>query len=466
MNNLAFWLRYRKLSRLAIVTWGIFLALLLQPVQVVNCQEKKAEPVRKTPTEKLLADQSEFSRQNRWIYNDLDVALKQAKITGKPLLVVFRCVPCEACSHFDRRVIEPDAETSKLLDRFECVRVTQANGLDLSLFQFDWDQSFHVIFMDSEKNVLARFGTRSSRPEDDDMTIAGFQATMTGVLKLASDPDRAMIRKVTQGKKAPKSPEFSRPELMPTLLGTYNSTLAKSGNIARSCIHCHQIRDAQRNLTRNSGEPFDSKNLFPYPLPDTIGIRLSPDYEAQVLAVEPGSLADQAGIKKGDNLVTANGQKILSPADLQWVLHHANDGDMLSLSIQRKGEPVSATLMLEKGWREKSDLSWRPTSWNLRRMATGGLRLENLTHDEMQEAGLDASRMALRVKHMGQFGEHATAKKAGFQVGDILLSVDGHTHLMRETELFAYGVSKPKGQKMSVEVLRKGKKVALQLPLQ
>jgi S1-C subfamily serine protease len=250
------------------------------------------------------------------------------------------------------------------------------------------------------------------------------------------------------------------------LLGTYTSTLAKSGNIARSCIHCHQIRDAERNMVRNNGEPFDPKNLFPYPLPDTIGIRLSPDHQSRVLAVEAGSPAYRAGVKKGDDVARLNGQVMLSPADFQWVLHNAKDGDLLLLGINRDGKVMEQAISLEKGWREKSDLSWRPTSWNLRRMATGGLRLENMTNEEEKAAGIDSGKMALRVKHVGQFGEHATAKKAGFQVGDVLIGVDGRDDLLRETDLFAYGVARPKGQKMNVQVLRNGNRISLQLPLQ
>lgn len=426
----------------------------------------EAQELKKTPTDKLLADQSEFAVQNRWIYNDLDKAFAQSKKSGKPVLIVFRCVPCEACSHFDRRVIEPDKKTTELLNQFECVRITQANGLDLRQFQFDWDQSFHVIFMDADRQILARFGTRSQRPEDEDMTIAGFQATMQGVLKLAAEADKAAVRHMIAGKEPQDTPDYFRPELMPTLLGTYTSTLAKSGNIARSCIHCHQIRDAERNMVRNNGEPFDPKNLFPYPLPDTIGIRLSPDHQSRVLAVEAGSPAYRAGVKKGDDVARLNGQVMLSPADFQWVLHNAKDGALLLLGINRDGKVMEQAISLEKDWREKSDLSWRPTSWNLRRMATGGLRLENMTNEEEKAAGIDSGKMALRVKHVGQFGEHATAKKAGFQVGDVLIGVDGRDDLLRETDLFAYGVARPKGQKMNVQVLRKGNRISLQLPLQ
>jgi thioredoxin-related protein len=458
-----------RLTQLALVnSAGLFpcliAAMILSVCSLITEAQQQEE--KKTPTDKLIADQSEFANQNRWIYNDLDRAVKQSKTSGKPLLVVFRCVPCEACSHFDRQVIEPDRATSQLLDRFECVRITQANGLDLGLFQFDWDQSFHVIFMDSNKHILGRFGTRSFRPEDEDMTITGFQATMKAVLSLASEPDQGLIRSLTEGKKAPTQPEFKRPELMPTLIGTYTSTLAKSGNIARSCIHCHQIRDAQRNLTRKNGEDFDSKNLFPYPLPDTIGIRLSPDHESTVLQIEKDSLADQAGLSPGDEILTANGQRLLSPADFQWVLHNANDGDELRLTFQRGQKAESVSINLKPGWREKSDLSWRPTSWNFRRMTTGGLRLQGLTAEEQKSVGIDSGKMALRVNHVGQYGEHAAAKKAGFQVGDIIVSVDGRSDLMRETDLFAYGVKRRKGEKLDVEVIRKGKPVTLKLPMQ
>lgn len=456
---------FRSISSLAV---GLLL-MILSFAQGLPAQEqakKQQEPKKATPNDKIIADQAEFQGHDRWIYNDLEKALAESKSTGKPLLVVFRCVPCEACSHFDRRVIEPEPETAKLLDQFVCVRVTQANGLDLTKFQFDWDQSFHVVFLDHQNQILARFGTRSQRPEDDDMTTAGFRATMAAVLKMQKAGIADSVKKGVAGKESPKNVDFARPELMPTLLGTYNSTLAKSGNIARSCIHCHQVRDAERNQVRNSGQEFSSRQLFPYPLPDTIGLRLSPDHEARVLVVEPGSVAEQQKIKPGDDIISANGQRLLSPADFQWVLHQLDDDARLQLELAGIGGARTVQLQLNKGWKAKSDLSWRPTSWNLRRMTTGGLRLESMANAELKSVGLEPDSMALRVKHVGQFGEHATAKKAGFQVGDILVKVDDRTDLMRETDLFAYGVSKPRGQKMAVEVLRKGRKLQLQLPLQ
>jgi hypothetical protein len=42
---------------------------------------------------KVQNDRKEFSDDEQWIYNDLPRAFAQAKASGKPLMVVFRCIP-------------------------------------------------------------------------------------------------------------------------------------------------------------------------------------------------------------------------------------------------------------------------------------------------------------------------------------------------------------------------------------
>ena len=42
--------------------------------------------------------------QKQWIYNDFEKAVSEAKLSGKPIFVTFRCVPCEACESFDAEV--------------------------------------------------------------------------------------------------------------------------------------------------------------------------------------------------------------------------------------------------------------------------------------------------------------------------------------------------------------------------
>jgi S1-C subfamily serine protease len=100
-------------------------------------------------------------------------------------------------------------------------------------------------------------------------------------------------------------------------------------------------------------------------------------------------------------------------------------------------------------------------------MATGGLLLEDMSPEDRAKAGAVDKGMALRVKHVGQFGAHAAAKNAGFQTGDVVVGYDGRTDLTREADVLAHGVTARKpGDRVEVVVLRGGKKQTLTLPVQ
>ncbi|MDA0752030.1 MAG: hypothetical protein O2964_15090 [Verrucomicrobia bacterium] len=43
--------------------------------------------------EKVRNDKSTVESTGLWIYNNLDLAIAEAKRDGKPLLVTFRCIP-------------------------------------------------------------------------------------------------------------------------------------------------------------------------------------------------------------------------------------------------------------------------------------------------------------------------------------------------------------------------------------
>jgi serine protease Do len=195
---------------------------------------------------------------------------------------------------------------------------------------------------------------------------------------------------------------------------------------------------------------------------------LDPKEKATLLMVEKDSVADKASFQKGDEIIRLEGQPILSIADVQWVLHQAaSQGASLKGLVQRGGRKVEITLALADGWRRRGDISWRSSTWGLRRMGAGGLVLENLPLEDRKDAGLSETEMALRVRYVGEFGPHATAMKAGFQKGDILVSFDGRSEFQRETDLLAYAVTKRKpGDRVAVTVLRYGSKIDLLLPQQ
>ncbi|MEN6415844.1 MAG: trypsin-like peptidase domain-containing protein [Armatimonadota bacterium] len=67
---------------------------------------------------------------------------------------------------------------------------------------------------------------------------------------------------------------------------------------------------------------------------------------ALVAEVYSGSPADLSGIKPGDVVLSANGSKIASVADLQQILREKRVGDQLALSLTRKGKKVNITIKL------------------------------------------------------------------------------------------------------------------------
>ena len=73
----------------------------------------------------------------------------------------------------------------------------------------------------------------------------------------------------------------------------------------------------------------------------------------------------------------------------------------------------------------------------------------------------------MKVRHVGQYGEHAVAKRAGVQEGDILIAFDGRSGRMSESELLAYSVQQKRpGDEVVVTVLRNGEKKDLKFVLQ
>ena len=420
----------------------------------------------KTREQKVREDRTRIEAEGFWIYNNLPKAFEEAKRTGKPILVVLRCIPCEECVKLDDELVDKDPIIRPLLEEFVCVRQVSTNGLDLRLFQFDTDQSFAVFMLNADGTIYGRFGTRSHRTEWlEDVSLKGLAKALQGALELHKNyPDN---KQALAGKRG-EPLEVDSPEQYPALKGKYESTINYQGDVVKSCIHCHQIGDAQREMYRSASKPIPEKVLYPYPHPKTLGLILDPEEKASLKAITPGSIAAKAGLKAGDEIVTLAGQPMLSLADVQWVLHNADPaGGTIPVKALRNGKTFELALSLEAGWRRAGDISWRVSAWGLRRMATGGLKLDPLPEEDRARLEIPEDKMALLIKHVGQYGPHAAAKKAGFQQGDIIVEFDGRDDLMTDSDLLAYGVTERKpGEAVPVTVLRNGRKQTLKLPMQ
>jgi serine protease Do len=431
----------------------------------LTCCATHAAPPN-TREQKVRADKAKVEAEGFWIYNDLAKGFEQARATGKPLVVVLRCIPCEECVKLDDELVDTDPVIRPLLEKYVCVRIVGTNGLDLSLFQYDTDQSFAVFLLNADKTIYGRFGTRSHRTEwIGDVSLTGLAKALEKGLELhAAYPSN---REALAGKRGPAM-EVASPEQYPSLKEKYTAALNYEGNVVQSCIHCHQIGDAQREFYWKKNQPIPESVMFPAPHPSVVGLTLDPKECATVLKVEPGSAVEAAGLKSGDAIQSLAGQPLLSIADVQWVLHRTPaEGGEVAAKVLRDGKTVTATIKLPAGWKRAGDISWRVTSWGLRRMTLGGMRLEPLTPTDRETAGLKPQQKALRVAGVGKYGAHATAMKAGIQEGDILVAFDGQSNFDREADIFWHVVTKKHpGDKVTIGVLRGGKPMEFTLPMQ
>jgi S1-C subfamily serine protease len=196
-------------------------------------------------------------------------------------------------------------------------------------------------------------------------------------------------------------------------------------------------------------------------------LTLLPDQTAEVGAVAPGSLAASAGFAPGDRIVSIEDQPLISIADVSWVLNQAPVAGALNAVVDRNGTREKLTLFLPDGWRSKTDISRRVGTWPMRGMATGGLVSEDLADEERQRRGLHKTGLALFVKHVGEYGEHAAAKKAGFQKDDVIVQIGDMQDRLTESELIGRILTRySRGEKLPAVVLRGDQRVELMLPVQ
>ena len=408
-------------------------------------------------------DRAAMENDARWIYNDFERGFAEAKKAGKPLLVVLRCVPCLSCVGLDAEVLK-EPSLGPLLDQFVCVRVINANTLDLSRFQFDYDLSFSTLIFNGDGTLYGRYGSWMHQADPEARETVGYRRALEAALVLhrGYPANRASLA----GKQGGPIP-FKTPVEIPALAGKYGRELNWGGNVVQSCVHCHQVGEAYRASYRDQGKPVPPEQVYPLPAPDTIGLTLAPDAAAKVTKVAPKSIAASAGFRAGDEVVSFDRQPLISIADFAWVLHRAPEAGALAAVVKRGGKEVPLTVTLPNGWRSKSDISRRVGTWSMRAMAFGGMTLVDLDDAARKARGVGASAMAMYVKGLGQYGKHAAAKKAGFMKDDVIVAIDGRSTRTTEGELIGHLLQTRKaGEFADVTVLRGTERLTLKLPMQ
>lgn len=415
--------------------------------------------------DKLREGLKDTELQGAWIYDDLDAGIAQAKSSGRPMLVVIRCVPCVTFKGFDRQVARrEDPELAALMDQFVCVRLVQAHGLDLSFFQFDYDLNWAVVLMNSEKTIYGRYGSKNGEKGNAArVTLEGFRKALEAALQFhrGYPGNKAEF----EGKKgAPLA--WPTPESIPDMKRRPNAVPA-DGSRAK-CIHCHMVHEAKLWTLRQAHERVPDSDLWPYPMPEVVGLSLDLKERATIKAVLPGSAAEAGGFRAGDSLRRFGGQPILSVADVQWVLQNAPEPSTLEAEIDRGAEKVRAAIRLEVGWRQKDDFTWRTEVWGMRHRLMGTMPLESLAASDRERLGIAPGGLALRIRG---FPPDYVKDKNGessqkFRKDDVIVELDGRKDWPGESGVLGHLFRKAPGEAADFTVLRDGslQKVTLSIP--
>ncbi|TWU08201.1 S1C family serine protease [Stieleria varia] len=105
-------------------------------------------------------------------------------------------------------------------------------------------------------------------------------------------------------------------------------------------LHCVSATQVNRLIDASLGEnPIDLKRGL-------VGIQFDSNEVVSVAGVSPGSAADTAGLKVGDQIVSINERRMDSVQQVLAAVAEARSGDSLSLVVQRGDEVLNKTLTL------------------------------------------------------------------------------------------------------------------------
>lgn len=356
-----------------------------------------------------------------------------------------------------------DKAIADVLDQFVCVRLIQAVDIDLTLFQFDYEQTWVAFFLNADRTIYGRYGTRTSRDREDDVSLAGFRKAAEAALKIHED--RAKWREILKNR-VEADPTYKGVRDMPA----FPAPIIRANGKRNGCVHCHHIATGEIFSRRKQGLEVRDRDFWRYPMPNVLGLILDPEERATVSKVKEDSTAAKAGFRIGDELVTFAGQPLTSIADVQWVLHTAPEKGQLPVEVARNGEKIVLSLPLTPGWRRSGDVSWRDTNWPTR-FRILGFKASTATNADLRRNQLPATASALVIDQLapGYLRERNVGpQKNGIRPKDVITAIDGKSEwVASESMLHAYLMQNTRpGTEITLTLLRNGQRRQVTFPVQ
>lgn len=338
---------------------------------------------------------------------------------------------------FDGQVVRLE-KLADVANKFIRVRLVRITGVDLNLFQFDYDLTWAAFFLNAEGKIYGRYGARDAKGPDERNTLEGLNYALQKALAAhEADPQAkpALSKQPMLAEKYPAAKQF------------------KGG-----CIHCHQVHEFQRDYLKKKGE-WDPEWRWMYPLPENTGITLDKNKGDLVKAIQENSPAAKAGLQPGDTLVSLNNVPVASVADVQFGLHQAPRKGSIPIVWKRGQEKIQAQLELPPDWR-KTNTTWRPSLLDV--LPSVPLYGEDLTAEEKKALKLPEKQLAFRQDKIVAFA----AREAGVKAGDIIIGVNDLKLEMDMIQFLGYvRQTYLVGDQLTINVIRDGKQLKIPIKL-
>lgn len=310
-------------------------------------------------------------------------------------------------------------------------------GIDLNLFEFDFDLTMMIFLLNADEHVYGRYGGRDGKNADGRISVAGLRYSMNAAL------DAHRLQPKSSKTEAAAQPRYIRD---------------LTGGRRGGCVHCHQVNEFQHAAMKRKGE-WNRDHIWRYPLPDNLGLVLEVDRGDVVKQVVRDSPAARVGLRAGDVVSSIGGHTVHSFADAQFALDKAPKSGSIEVTWQRDDATLQGQLTLGKDWR-RSDLSWRRSmQWMVPSARVYG---RNLKPAERKARGLSAKQLAF----WQLFPVSPAAKAAGVREEDIILGFDGKLLEMTAYNFLSHVRSNYLvGDNVTVDVLRGNKRLSLPMQL-
>lgn len=317
-------------------------------------------------------------------------------------------------------------------------------GVDLNVFDFDYDLTWAAFFMNSENYVYGRYGSRDEGSAEAGLSLKGLKYAMQQALNA--------YKKTPRAKSEIKHAERRG---LPAKIENYPAAARVKKD---ACFHCHQVHNFQHDLFL-SKKSWNKDRMWIFPPPKTIGLEMDIDQGNKIAAVTPETSAEKSGLQPGDVLQKLNRIAIASGADIQYALQNAPQQGTINAAWTRNDRTMSGTIELFQGWRI-SDISWRGSMWSM--PPAMGIYGRDLTSAEKAKLGLGKDRLAFS---QGNYVP-PKPKQAGIRAKDIIIGVDGKPLKMTMLQFNVYmRTNYNVGDKVTFNLFRKGKRIKVPMTL-